>query len=315
MMMLEDRFFEQEWIQELSNEDFRMLMYLLHFASKKTGIVELNMRFINFAANTGKNYTKEDVLSRFGSMIQLIPGKGSTAIFHDYIALNWAKGGKPIDTVKNPLFKSIVSELANYGMTMQDVNAMSKHKVEVIEDNAPRIAKEVIQVAKETESPSPKPVAEKKPSVAKSIYDEMFGRFWSAYPSECPRKTDKKKCLARFCTIMKDSKNPETLFDAMMNGLEQWKKCSTWNKDEGQFIRAPLVWLNNENWKDCPMPTANTEKPKIVERPISKSDWLLCSERCAMFRDGRCLCGMKIPPTRMSPVRPPEECAKFKERQ
>ena len=29
-------------------------------------------------------------------------------------------------------------------------------------------------------------------------------------------------------------------------------KCSTWNKDDGQFIRAPLVWLNNENWKDAP---------------------------------------------------------------
>ena len=44
-----------------------------------------------------------------------------------------------------------------------------------------------------------------------------------------------------------------------MNGLSAWKKCSTWNKDNGQFIRAPLVWLNNENWKDMPDSGAVTQ--------------------------------------------------------
>jgi ethanolamine transporter len=70
-MMLEDRFFEQEWVQELSNESFRMLLYLLHYASKKTGIIELNMRQINFAANTGRMFTIDDILSEFGNMIKM----------------------------------------------------------------------------------------------------------------------------------------------------------------------------------------------------------------------------------------------------
>ena len=247
MMMLEDRFFDQEWVQELSNADFRMLLYLLHFASKKTGIVEWNKRAINFAANTGVVYDKKDVLDRFGKMISQIPNKENTLIFPNYIATNWAKNGKPIDVVRNPLFKSVVAELANFGLTMDDVNAMAKMKV----------------VVKGAETVTPIDVSDAKPIILNDDKPKdgkvnnadilvMFDGFWSAYPKECPRKTDKKKCLAKFTTILTRSKDSIKMFNDIMNGLEKWKKCSTWNKDGGQFIRAPLVWLNNENWNDEP---------------------------------------------------------------
>ena len=246
MVMLEDRFFDQEWVQELSNEDFRMLLYLLHFASKKTGIVELNMRQINFSANTGRMYTKRDILSRFGKMICMIPNKDNTAIFPDYIATNWAKNGKPIDVVRNPLFKSVVAELANFGLTIADVNAMARKKVVVAGEDVAT----PIQVAAE-------PIAAKKSRAKEDGVSDadiltMFNGFWSAYPSSCPRKTDKKKCLAKFTTILTHAKDAVKMFNDIMNGLDVWKKCSTWNKDGGQFIRAPLVWLNNENWNDKP---------------------------------------------------------------
>jgi len=246
MMMLEDRFFDQEWIQELSNEDFRMLLYLLHFASKKTGIVELNMRQINFAANTGRMYTKEDVLSRFGNMICMIPNKEHTAIFPDYIATNWAKNGKPIDTVRNPLFKSVVAELSNFGLTIADVNALAKKKVVVAGEET------VVPMKVPLASIVPEDAKKKDSKVCNADILTMFNGFWSAYPSECPRKTDKKKCLAKFTNIITHAKDAVKMFNDIMNGLEKWKKCSTWNKDNGQFIRAPLVWLNNENWNDSP---------------------------------------------------------------
>lgn len=240
MMMLEDRFFDQEWVQELSNEDFRMLLYLLHFASNKTGIVELNMRQINFSANTGRTYTKEDVLSRFGNMIKVIPGHDNTAIFSDYIATNWAKNGKPIDAVRNPLFKSVVAELARFGMTLDDVNAMAKKQVVVAQAEAER----------EDASTVRRDGGEER--IRKAEAEEMFSKFWTAYPKECPRKTDKRKCLAKFIIIMNHAKDKAKTFESIMSGLERWKKCSTWNKDNGQFIRAPLVWLNNSNWEDEP---------------------------------------------------------------
>lgn len=240
-MMIEDRFFDQEWVQELSNEDFRMLLYLFHFASKKTGIVELNMRVINFAANTGRQYTKADVLSRFGGMIRMIPGKENTAIFPDYIATNWAKGEKPIDIVKNPLFKSVVAELSSHGLTIADVNAMAKKQIVVKDDEL-----------------EPEPIARRErkehsePSVSPADIDRMFEGFWTEWPKSCPRRNDKKKCREKFAAILKRSGDAVKMFNDIMNGLSKWKECELWTRDNGQFIRAPLVWLNGENWNDEP---------------------------------------------------------------
>ena len=235
-MMIEDRFYDQEWVQNLSNEDFRMLHYLLHFSSKKTGIVELNMRQLNFSANTGIVYTREDILKRFGNMIAIVPGHENTAIFPDYIASNWAKGGKPIDVARNPLYKSIVQELAAYGMTLDDVNAMAKRKVVVAMREQP-----TVEAAKPAVDDS-----------RRAAIDGMFSKFWELYPHNCPRKVDKQKCLAKFRAHMLPCKDADALFGAIMTGLARWRECSTWNKDGGKYIMAPLRWLNNRNWEDTP---------------------------------------------------------------
>ena len=39
--------------------------------------------------------------------------------------------------------------------------------------------------------------------------------------------------------------------------------------------------------------------------------WLLCAERCANFREGRCSCGIAIPPPNQPRPIPPEECHRF----
>jgi hypothetical protein len=235
-MMIEDRFFDQAWVQELSNEEFRMLIYLLHFASKKTGIVELNMRMLNFASNTGKIFTKDDVLKSFNGMLRLIPNRENTAIFPDYISTNWAKGGKPIDVVRNPLFRSVVQELASHGLTIGDVNAMSKKQIQVKGEEHEPITDTAVTVV-------PK---------RRLNYNELFDKFWSEYPSSCPRKVDKKKCLDKFLRILKDAKDANTTFDAVMSGLKVWRMSELWNADGGKYIKAPLVWLNGACWLDNP---------------------------------------------------------------
>jgi len=49
----------------------------------------------------------------------------------------------------------------------------------------------------------------------------------------------------------------------------------------------------------------------IIEKP--KLDWCLCEERCAMFAEGRCTCGIAIPPASHPTMpMPPEQCGKFK---
>lgn len=252
-MMIEDRFFDQQWIQELSNEDFRMLMYLMHFATKKCGIIELNMRMLNFAANTGKMYTKEEVLDRFSNMLCMIPGKSNTAIFPNWIATNWNKGGKPIDTDRNPLFKSVVAELAAYGLTIESLNQMAKVPISLKQGDANVTGNNNYNTDSRKSANGRLIVTGFPQSEEKCDLSEMFENFWKEYPG--PRKVDKKKCRDRFTSALTKSAKGRTIkeaFGEIMNGLAAWKKCSTWNKDGGQFIRAPLVWLNNENWKDIP---------------------------------------------------------------
>lgn len=248
IMMIEDRFFDQSWVQELNNEDFRMLMYLFHFASKKTGIVELNMRMLNFAANTGCVFTKAELLKRFSNMICLVPGKDNTAIFPDWIATNWAKNGKPIDVVRNPLFKSVVQELASFGLTIKDVNKLSKKQVVVkgCEDECADVSASVVSDAGDEGRKL------NKPSVSQADLDVMFDGFWKAYPSSCPRKVDKKKCRDKFERILKAADDAVGKFNGIMAGLETWKKSEMWNSNGGAYIRMPLVWLNNESWNDKP---------------------------------------------------------------
>ena len=259
-MMIEDRFFDQQWIQELSNEDFRMLMYLMHFATKKCGIVELNMRMLNFAANTGRMYTKEEVLDKFSNMLCMIPGKSNTAIFPNWIATNWAKGGKPIDVDRNPLFKSVVAELAAYGLTIDSLNKMAKVPISMKQGETNVAGNDNNNTDNRKSANGRLIVTGFSQPEEKCNLSEMFESFWKEYPG--PRKVDKKKCRDKFASALTKSAKGRTIeeaFGEIMNGLSAWKKCSTWNKDNGQFIRAPLVWLNNENWKDMPDSGAVTQ--------------------------------------------------------
>lgn len=237
-MMIEDRFFEQQWVQELSNEDFRMLLYLFAFASK-CGIVELNMRMLNFASNTGHNYTKEEILDRFSNVLCLVPGRTDTAIFPDYIATNWAKG-KPVDVDRAPLFRGVVNELSSFGLTIEKLNLIAKKKI---------ILKGVCDGQVNTDTSGGMVLHERR---IKVNTDEKFETFWAAYPKECPRKTDKKKCREKFDRYLQKAGDAETLFSEIMNGLAEWKQSSLWRDNGGQYIMAPIRWLNNENWKESP---------------------------------------------------------------
>ena len=90
-------------------------------------------------------------------------------------------------------------------------------------------------------------VREEEPELA-----ARFDEFWAAYPSDCPRKSNKVKCLKKYISLLKAAKDPSALHSAILAGLDRWKHCVDWAEDDGKFIKAPLVWLNNENWDDSP---------------------------------------------------------------
>lgn len=85
---------------------------------------------------------------------------------------------------------------------------------------------------------------------------------------------------------------------------------------DGQEITDPKKSIRNY-WatrnKDSVWSEWQKIHPQEVKAKIySPQDWLLCQERCACFRNGKCSCGITIPPNLQKPrPYPPEECGHF----
>ena len=73
-----------------------------------------------------------------------------------------------------------------------------------------------------------------------------FDEFWQAWPSGI-RKIARKQCLDKWMTHKCDE-----VFDEVMRGLDAWKSSDEWKKSGGQYIPAPLVWLNQNRWESGP---------------------------------------------------------------
>lgn len=242
--MIDPTLFESEWFVNLGVDERYMYLYLLVNASNKTGVFEWNERMINFCANTNRKFSKQDILTIYGNRIQMVPGRNSTMIIVDYIRFNWLKDGRELDPVKNRLDRAILRELTQYGLTVEKLNEMSKHKIkEVLSDGSTNddCGLGVNGVFNN------KGVDIINTSVTDKDMDELFAAFWNAYPGL--RKQDKKKVRAKFEKII--GTNPDkavSMFNKIMNGLAKWKTTDTWTKDGGQYVCTPLVWLNNERW-------------------------------------------------------------------
>ena len=77
----------------------------------------------------------------------------------------------------------------------------------------------------------------------KAELESMFEQFWAAYP-QCFRKANKKGCKAKFLKIP----NLKEIFPDILSSLEMQKRSRQWHEQNGQFIPAPLTWINQERW-------------------------------------------------------------------
>jgi hypothetical protein len=82
-----------------------------------------------------------------------------------------------------------------------------------------------------------------------------FDRFWTTWPTH-GRKVAKAQCLRKWV-----SKGCELIAEAVVAAVEAAKASDAWTKEKGDFIPAPLVWLNQNRWE------APTEAQAAAERP------------------------------------------------
>lgn len=71
-----------------------------------------------------------------------------------------------------------------------------------------------------------------------------FDDFWTTWPKS-DRKQDKAKCQDKWEDLKLDN-----LADKVLADVETKKLTRKWQEDDGKFIEAPMVYLNNRRWED-----------------------------------------------------------------
>lgn len=85
---------------------------------------------------------------------------------------------------------------------------------------------------------SPPPPSRGEPS--------RFGDFWSEWPKH-KRKVAEDQCRAKW-----KAKGCEAIADEVIAAVKAFKASDDWRKDGGEYIPAPLVWLNQGRWAAAP---------------------------------------------------------------
>lgn len=72
---------------------------------------------------------------------------------------------------------------------------------------------------------------------------ERFEDFWKLYP-QGKRKVDRSRCEKAWRAAKLDEQA-----DTVLGGLTWWVNSTDWKKENGRFICAPLVFLNQRRWE------------------------------------------------------------------
>ena len=116
-----------------------------------------------------------------------------------------------------------------------------------------------------------------------SIY---FLEFWNSYPAR--RKVKKSDAQKKWKTEKLDN-----IAEQVLDGLESWKASEDWAKDNGEYICAPIVFLNQKRWLDEPQKAGLLiEKPKFEStnarflRQLKEADDALNAEQKTYEHEG-----------------------------
>jgi len=77
-----------------------------------------------------------------------------------------------------------------------------------------------------------------------------YKKFFEDFYSEYPNKKSKVKAEQKFCMLLKSSKEPEKLFEQIMQGVKNYNALIKSENTEAKFIKHPVTWLNGGCWED-----------------------------------------------------------------
>jgi hypothetical protein len=107
-------------------------------------------------------------------------------------------------------------------------------------------------------------IPEKKTSLGgKPPLPPGFVRFWSVWPKH-PRKEARGECVKAW-----DKAGAEAMADAIIAHVERKKVSHAWTKEGGEYIPAPLVYLNKRRWEGA----EDDGAPAAGGAPAERKEW------------------------------------------
>ena len=92
--------------------------------------------------------------------------------------------------------------------------------------------------------------------------DEGFDEFWSAYP-KCERKGEKSACKKKWIESYYFSQK-----HIILKHLQWMVTTTQWLRDNGAFIPAPKVYLNQQRWDGADIP--NLSPKPLIDPALAK---------------------------------------------
>jgi hypothetical protein len=92
---------------------------------------------------------------------------------------------------------------------------------------------------------------------------EGFEKFWSSWPKNeglYTRKGGKGECLQKWARF-----HCEEQADHIVRHVEWLKTTQAWLKESGQFIPAPVVYLNQRRWDGADVPEVSVQTKRAAE--------------------------------------------------
>lgn len=85
-----------------------------------------------------------------------------------------------------------------------------------------------------------------------------FLRFWEAWPKH-PRKQSQGKCWERW-----RKSDLDQVADRILAHVESLKGSADWRKENGAYIPAPMVYLNQQRWEGAESSEPDPEQKRMV---------------------------------------------------
>jgi len=181
-----------------------------------------------------QNYLKHNPLenpNQVKSAIERLEEIPQTPLFQDFLAV--------VEQIDKPFLQPLVERLRKRLYQPGTGSGTGSGTGTGLNTHAPDGAS--AQPQNPCDQPADQPGEQRKRAKTQK-QDELFARFWAAYP----KKRSKGQAEKAWAKLQPD----EQLIETMLAAIERAKKSEEWRKENGRYIPYPATWLNGKRWED-----------------------------------------------------------------